>query len=153
LRQRRRRSGEAGGDREEKADARGRLSSSADAFEFPDPPEWLSSGPRPGSEKSAPHEDRRNCGLCLIRSPGLAQDAPVFRSIGAAGGLFSLWIAAIASGCAEVKPWERGTLAQPAMDPTNVQRQVCQDFIRHTYDIREGSSGGAGQAGGGCGCN
>jgi hypothetical protein len=39
------------------------------------------------------------------------------------------------------------------MDPSAPQQSICGDFPRHTFDIREGSSGGHGQAGGGCGCN
>lgn len=56
-------------------------------------------------------------------------------------------------GCSTPRPWERGHLAHPAMDPSAPQQSICGDFPRHTFDIREGSSGGHGQAGGGCGCN
>lgn len=64
-------------------------------------------------------------------------------------------LAAIAalSGCAEVRPWERGNLAKPAMSPADPARRGRDAFSRHIFDIREGSSGGDGEAGGGCGCN
>jgi Domain of unknown function (DUF4266) len=59
--------------------------------------------------------------------------------------LFSL------QGCAEVKPWEKGHLAKPDMtfqgDPLDTR------FVEHTYSSKEGSSGGNGVGGGGCGCN
>lgn len=62
------------------------------------------------------------------------------------------WLALIAaSGCAPVKPWERGKLAKPKMqlDPSPESTQLQQ----HVFEYREGSSGGYGTVGGGCGCN
>lgn len=57
----------------------------------------------------------------------------------------------ISAGCAEVKPWEKGTLAKPEMtfegDPLDTK------FSEHIYSSKEGASGGAGVGGGGCGCN
>ncbi len=55
------------------------------------------------------------------------------------------------SGCAPVKPWERGTLAKPEM-------QFGSDALNDAYDdhiyfSKEASSGGRGFGGGGCGCN
>jgi hypothetical protein len=61
--------------------------------------------------------------------------------------------AGIATGCAEVKPWERGLLSHPAMDPKSPARTLREEFMRHTLDTREGSTGGNDAAGGGCGCN
>lgn len=56
-----------------------------------------------------------------------------------------------ASGCAHVKPWERGTLARDDMawdpDPLETARRG------HIYFSREASLDGAGAGGGGCGCN
>jgi len=55
-------------------------------------------------------------------------------------------------GCAiTVNPWERGNLAKPymAINPapnTDAWRQ-------HVFTSKEGSQGGYGGAGGGCGCN
>lgn len=54
------------------------------------------------------------------------------------------------SGCAEVKPWERGRLARPdmALRPNPAQRALRE----HVYMSREAALGGATAAGGGCGC-
>jgi hypothetical protein len=57
------------------------------------------------------------------------------------------------AGCAEVKPWERGLLAHPSMDQKEPGKKLREEFLRHTYDVREGSTGGDDSAGGGCGCN
>lgn len=56
-----------------------------------------------------------------------------------------------AMGCAPVKPWERGKLAKPKMqlDPSPESTLLQQ----HVFEYREGSSGGYGTVGGGCGCN
>ena len=55
------------------------------------------------------------------------------------------------SGCANVKPWQRGQLADYTMrgdrDP------VGRSQIEHIWFSREEASGGAGVGGGGCGCN
>ena len=54
-------------------------------------------------------------------------------------------------GCAQVQPWERGTLARPdmAVNPAPLQRQVRH----HVYSSREAAPVNAGSgAGGGCGC-
>lgn len=56
-----------------------------------------------------------------------------------------------ASGCAPVKPWERGKLSKHKMqlDPSPESTLLQQ----HVFEYREGSSGGYGTVGGGCGCN
>ncbi len=56
-------------------------------------------------------------------------------------------------GCANlgVKPWEKGVLAKPEMSMTAEQLDAA--FDDHIYFSKEGSSGGRGFAGGGCGCN
>jgi len=50
-----------------------------------------------------------------------------------------------------VKPYERDRLADPIMvwdrDATSTA------YLDHVYESREGSRGGTGSAGGGCGCN
>ena len=59
------------------------------------------------------------------------------------------------SGCSGIEPWvkpyERDRLADPIMlfdgDP------VSSAYMQHVYEAREGARGGAGAAGGGCGCN
>ncbi|MBI2378395.1 MAG: DUF4266 domain-containing protein [Deltaproteobacteria bacterium] len=54
-------------------------------------------------------------------------------------------------GCVVVKPWERGMLADPCMavvtDPEEAKLE------QHLFAYREGSAGGYGDTGGGCGCN
>lgn len=57
----------------------------------------------------------------------------------------------LGAGCTMVKPWERGTLADSTMnrgrDPLGLA------LTEHVFFSREGTSGGAGVGGGGCGCN
>jgi hypothetical protein len=54
------------------------------------------------------------------------------------------------SGCAVVQPWERERLADPNMmfDENPIQKGIKEHYI----NIREGSEGGTGSQGGGCGC-
>ena len=56
-----------------------------------------------------------------------------------------------AGGCANVKPWERGTLADYTMRPD--RDPLGQLFLEHTWFSREAATGGRGVGGGGCGCN
>jgi len=54
-------------------------------------------------------------------------------------------------GCAAVEPYKRGRLAAPMM-----QLDPCPESTlleQHVYQYREGSAGGYGGLGGGCGCN
>ena len=55
------------------------------------------------------------------------------------------------SGCAQVEAWEKGALAKPhmAFDPDPLETR----FRQHVFHSKEGSHGGYGVAGGGCGCN
>ena len=59
------------------------------------------------------------------------------------------------SACSPIEPWvkpyERDRLADPimALDPD----PVSTAYIHHVFEAREGSRGGEGSAGGGCGCN
>jgi hypothetical protein len=57
----------------------------------------------------------------------------------------------LAAGCTPVKPWERGRLAKwhMALEPDPLDAR----FKAHVYESKEGSSGGYGVGGGGCGCN
>ncbi|KAB2835654.1 MAG: DUF4266 domain-containing protein [Caedimonadaceae bacterium] len=55
------------------------------------------------------------------------------------------------AGCTNVEPWERGMLAQPHM-ALDLDGQDAA-FRDHMYFSREGTSGGYGLDGGGCGCN
>ncbi len=54
-------------------------------------------------------------------------------------------------GCVTVKPQERALLADPIMQFEGDQATAAQ--LRHAIENREGSYGGAGVSGGGCGCN
>ncbi len=66
-----------------------------------------------------------------------------------------LLAALAATGCAPIEPWvkpyEREKLADPIMamdrDP------VSSAYLDHVFELREGSRGAMGSAGGGCGCN
>ncbi len=51
----------------------------------------------------------------------------------------------------DIKPWERGILAQPQMllEPDSMDTFVDE----HIYFSKEASTGGRGVGGGGCGCN
>ncbi len=55
-----------------------------------------------------------------------------------------------ACGLTPVQPWERDLLADPAMQ---LYDPIDTAFDDHIYFSKEASSGGAGFAGGGCGCN
>ena len=50
-----------------------------------------------------------------------------------------------------VKPYERDRLADPIM--TWDRDALSSMYVDHVHDSREGSRGGTGAAGGGCGCN
>ena len=58
--------------------------------------------------------------------------------------------AAMAGACATVQPWERSRLANPCMVFDANAGQVA--FDQHWLGAREGSAGGFGFQGGGCGC-
>ncbi len=55
------------------------------------------------------------------------------------------------AGCVTVKPQQRAVLADPIMQFEGDPQANAQ--LRHAIDNREGSYGGGGVAGGGCGCN
>ena len=65
--------------------------------------------------------------------------------------LILAFISLILQSCAPVKPWDRGMLAEPAMqvdpDPT------VSGSDDHIYFSKEAAKGGRGFGGGGCGCN
>ncbi len=60
----------------------------------------------------------------------------------------------IFNGCAvkNVKPWEKGTLSKETMK-SGETNALLKKFANHIYFSKEGSKGGGGVAGGGCGCN
>jgi Domain of unknown function (DUF4266) len=69
-------------------------------------------------------------------------------------GLLTGLAALLLGGCAglaQVSPWEKGNLAKPEM--TFDGDRLDTAFTEHVYGSKEGSSGGAGVGGGGCGCN
>jgi Domain of unknown function (DUF4266) len=55
------------------------------------------------------------------------------------------------ASCVTVRPQERAVLADPVMQFEGDPLTASQ--LRHAVDNREGSFGGSGVAGGGCGCN
>lgn len=59
-------------------------------------------------------------------------------------------LGATAAGCASVAPWQRSRLSHPCM---SLEGRMGDAFLAHVTLIREGSMGGEGGAGGGCGCN
>lgn len=64
------------------------------------------------------------------------------------------WLAltlAALQGCAQVKPWEREVLARDDMQLD--ANALDATFDDHIYFSKEGTSGGRGFGGGGCGCN
>jgi len=55
------------------------------------------------------------------------------------------------TGCTTVQPWERANLADFTMNPERDPLHAA--MTDHVYFSREGSTGGRGVGGGGCGCN
>ncbi len=55
------------------------------------------------------------------------------------------------AGCATVAPQQRAILADPTMQFEAEGKH--EGPLRHAIENREGSMGGTGVAGGGCGCN
>ena len=64
---------------------------------------------------------------------------------------FIVLLTLLATGCAEVKPWQREILAQPEMQLVPDKLEAYVDD--HVYFSKEASTGGMGVGGGGCGCN
>jgi hypothetical protein len=61
-------------------------------------------------------------------------------------------VLAVSSGaCVRVQAHQRGYLAQPTMNPQAAPLE--QKLDTHVQEYREGSMGGNGVGGGGCGCN
>ena len=62
-----------------------------------------------------------------------------------------LWaLLALCAGCQQVKPWQRGTLADSVM---RADRDVLGTALdEHVFFSREAAAGGRGVGGGGCGC-
>lgn len=65
--------------------------------------------------------------------------------------LRTLAIIILAGGCARVAAHQREQLSRRAMNP---ERDPIEDKLdTHVTEYREGSIGGTGVGGGGCGCN
>ena len=62
-------------------------------------------------------------------------------------------LALFATGCAAtaVKPWDRDLLSEKKMQFHPLPLETAVD--EHVYFSKEGSTGGLGHGGGGCGCN
>jgi hypothetical protein len=58
---------------------------------------------------------------------------------------------AAGTGCQNVKPWQRATLADVTMRADRDPIGTAMD--EHIFFSREAASGGRGVGGGGCGCN
>jgi len=65
--------------------------------------------------------------------------------------LLVVLLLASSSGCATVKPWQKGLLAKPEMAWSSNPLEAA--IAQHQYFAKEASTGGDGSAGGGCGCN
>ena len=65
--------------------------------------------------------------------------------------LIFLFVFSLLSGCATVAPERRAILADPTMQFNGEAKHEAP--LRHAIDNREGSMGGTGVSGGGCGCN
>lgn len=65
--------------------------------------------------------------------------------------LFSAFFALSSTACVTVRPQERAVLADPTMQFEGDAQSSAQ--LNHAIDNREGSYGGSGVSGGGCGCN
>jgi hypothetical protein len=69
--------------------------------------------------------------------------------------LYLLGALGLVSACGSIQPWvkpyERDHLADPIM--TWDRDAISSAYMDHVQEAREGSRGGTGAAGGGCGCN
>jgi uncharacterized protein (TIGR03382 family) len=112
----------------------------------------VTSGAVPVPELGAPAFEK-SAG-CATSDPGLGLVLVVLALLIVARrrkGLAALIALATAAGCVHVRPRQRETLARKNMkfapDPTEDELDL------HMQEAREGSSGGYGSSGGGCGCN
>jgi Domain of unknown function (DUF4266) len=74
--------------------------------------------------------------------------------LAASRGACAFLAMACLGGCAaigQVKPWEKGVLAKPAMSFEG--DRLDSMLTEHVYTSKEAASGGNGVGGGGCGCN
>lgn len=59
-------------------------------------------------------------------------------------------VSLMSTGCITVQAWERGRLADPQMKFNDNASLAA--YQAHWQEAREGSAGGSGVQGGGCGC-
>jgi hypothetical protein len=60
----------------------------------------------------------------------------------------------VCAGCVTVKPQQRALLSDPIMRVGGSPHDLSEaGHLNHALESREGSAGGEGVAGGGCGCN
>ena len=65
--------------------------------------------------------------------------------------LFAMALLFATTGCSQVQPWQKETLA---LAPMAVENDACHRFEHNIEAYREGAVGGAGgKSGGGCGCS
>jgi hypothetical protein len=83
-----------------------------------------------------------------IRRAGRGDCRPSLRFLIGLGALVGL---AGTAGCATLAPQQRAILADPTMQFEAEARHEAA--LHHAIDNREGSMGGTGVSGGGCGCN
>jgi hypothetical protein len=73
------------------------------------------------------------------------------RAVARFPGLLGLAGALLLGGCATVAPQQRAILADPTMQfDADAKHDAA---LNHAMENREGSMGGTGVSGGGCGCN
>ncbi len=65
--------------------------------------------------------------------------------------LLALLAALLLGACLRVQPYQRETLAHPEMRAA--PWPALERSTQHIDEVREGSRGATGHAGGGCGCN
>jgi len=70
---------------------------------------------------------------------------------GSASLLLLLCLSLSACSTPWVKPYERGLIADPIMNPD--RNPVSSGYMHHVYQSRELARGAEGGSGGGCGCN
>ncbi len=84
-----------------------------------------------------------------FRPVPLPRLVPQFRRALLAGALL------LCAACSDIQPWvkpyERDRLADPIM--AWERDAISAAYMDHVREVREGSRGGTGAAGGGCGCN
>ncbi len=65
--------------------------------------------------------------------------------------LIAISFAVALTSCVRVKPYQRETLSKRALQSAPWPTVERNDI--HVFQVREGTTGATGNAGGGCGCN